>query len=121
MRALGITGRVLVPTETAFIDKWKNTYGFTTELITEACRRTISATHQPSFEYTDSILTNWLKNSVKSSADIAKLDAQFQNRKKAAISNAAPAGASRNKFNNFDQRSYDYNEMERMLLTTGSR
>jgi DnaD/phage-associated family protein len=124
MKALGISGRNLVPTETAFIEKWKDTYGFTTELIAEACQRTITATHQPSFEYTDSILTNWLKCGVKNKADIAKLDAQFQSRRKSAAAvpqTAAAANTSRNKFNNFDQRSYDYSEVERMLLTTGSR
>ena len=123
MRALGITGRNLVPSETAFIDKWKNTYGFSSELISEACQRTIQATHQPSFEYTDSILTNWLKKDVKSPADIARLDAEFQSRKKpSSTANAASANTTaKNKFNNFEQRSYDYNEMERMLLSTGSR
>lgn len=123
MRALGITGRNLVPAETAFIDKWKNTYGFSSELISEACQRTIQATHQPSFEYTDSILTNWLKKDVKSPADIARLDAEFQSRKKpSSTANAASANTTaKNKFNNFEQRSYDYNEMERMLLSTGSR
>lgn len=123
MRALGITGRNLVPAETAFIDKWKNTYGFSSELISEACQRTIQATHQPSFEYTDSILTNWLKKDVKSPADIARLDAEFQSRRKpsSGAPAASAAAASKNKFNNFEQRSYDYNEMERMLLSTGSR
>ena len=123
MRALGITGRNLVPAETAFIDKWKNTYGFSSELISEACQRTIQATHQPSFEYTDSILTNWLKKDVKSPADISRLDAEFQSRKKpSSTANAASANTTaKNKFNNFEQRSYDYNEMERMLLSTGSR
>ena len=123
MRALGITGRNLVPAETAFIDKWKNTYGFSSELISEACQRTIQATHQPSFEYTDSILTNWLKKDVKSPADIARLDAEFQSRKKpSSTANAASANTTaKNKFNNFERRSYDYNEMERMLLSTGSR
>lgn len=123
MKALGISGRNLVPTETAFIEKWKNTYGFSTELITEACQRTISATHQPSFEYTDSILASWAKNNVKTTADVARLDAAFQSRKKTAPAPASSgtSSASRNKFNNFEQRSYNYSEMEKMLLTTGSR
>lgn len=120
MKAFGITGRSLVPSETAFIDKWKNTFGFSTELITQACQRTIQATHHPSFEYADSILASWLKNGVKTPADIAKLDTAFQSRKK-TIPPTAAANAPRNKFNNFEQRSYDYGEMEKMLLTTGSR
>ena len=116
MKALGISGRNLIPSETKMIDKWKNDYGFSNELIAEACRRTISATHQPSFEYTDSILTNWHKKQVKSPADIARADAEHESRKKTA--SASVSVSSKNKFNNFSQRSYDYEQLERMLLTT---
>lgn len=121
MRAFGISGRNLVPTETGFIEKWQSEYGFTEELIGEACRRTMQAIHQPSFEYADSILTNWHKKQIASLMDIAQLDAEHQNRKK-SVSNA-PAGntitaGTRNKFNNFSQRTYDYDELEQILLTT---
>ena len=56
MKALGINGRSLVPAETAYIDKWRSDYGFSSEVITTACERTIQAIHQPKFEYIDSIL-----------------------------------------------------------------
>ena len=114
-KAFGISGRNLVPTETAFISKWKTTYGFTNELIQAACKRTMSAIHQPSFEYTDSILTNWKKHAVHSLDDVTKLDAAFTNRKKSAPTVTA---APKNRFNNFPQRSYDYEQLEKMLLTT---
>ena len=78
MKALGISGRNLVSSETELIDKWAKTYGFTSELITEACRRTISATHQPSFEYTDGILRKWYEQEVHHLTDIAKLDSEYQ-------------------------------------------
>lgn len=123
IKALGISGRNLVPAETDMIEKWKSEYGFTNELIEEACKRTISTIHQPSFEYTDSILTNWHKKQIKGLSDIARLDEEHQNRKKAATaaSTATTATSSKNKFNNFTQRSYDYDQLEKMLLTTNAR
>lgn len=118
MKALGISGRNLVPSETDFIGKWKTEYGFSNELIAEACQRTIQTIHQPSFEYTDSILYNWHRHQVKSLADIAKLDTEYQNRKKGSKTDAAAKAASKNKFNNFNQRTYDYDQLEKMLLST---
>lgn len=120
IKALGISGRNLVPSETSMIEKWKSEYGFTNELIEEACKRTISTIHQPSFEYTDSILTNWHKKQIKNLADIARLDAEHQIKKKSAAATTAASASSKNKFNNFSQRSYDYDQLEKMLLTTNS-
>lgn len=122
MKALGISGRNLVPSETRMIEKWKSEYGFDEELIEEACRRTIQATHQPSFEYTDSILTNWHKKQIRTLTDVATEDALHQSRKKSAASaESTSAAPSRNRFNNFTQRSYDYDQLEKMLLTTTTR
>lgn len=121
IKALGIAGRNLVPAETSMIEKWTSEYGFTNELIEEACRRTIQTTHQPSFEYTDSILTNWHNKKIHHLADVAKLDAEHQSRKKATAASTSAANVSaKNKFNNFSQRSYDYDQLEKMLLTTSA-
>ena len=49
MKAFGISGRNLVESEVAFIEKWTGTYGFSIELVTEACKRTMQAIHQPRF------------------------------------------------------------------------
>lgn len=116
MKAFGISGRNLVPTETAFIDKWQADYGFSTDMIILACQRTMQAIHQPSFEYTDSILNSWKNNHVTSSADVTRLDEAHQKKKKAPV--AIATAPSKNKFNNFEQRSYDYDQLEKMLLTT---
>lgn len=77
----------------------------------------MASLHQPNFKYTDSILSDWNKKQVHHLSDIAKLDAAHQERKKSSASAAANT-ASKNKFNNFTQRSYDYDELEQMLLTT---
>ena len=117
MKAFGITGRNLVDGEIAFIRRWTKEYNFDLPLILEACKRTIAATHQPSFEYADSILTNWHNNNVHTPDDIAALD-QAYNRNKRSVAPAKEGSTRRNKFNNFTQRDNDYDQLEKMLLTT---
>lgn len=117
MKAFGISGRNLAESEVAFVNKWSKEYVFDIELIQEACRRTISATQKPSFEYADSILTNWYKHHVHTLKDIAALDDAYNKSKRAAASQDNTS-VKRNQFNNFHQRKYDENEYERMLLTT---
>ncbi len=122
MKAFGISGRNLVPSETDLIRKWTTVYGFSNDLIANACQRTMQTVHQPSFKYTDSILNGWHKNQVRTLSDVAKLDAAFQEKKKNAPPAAPAAGAiARNKFNNFRQRTYDYDQLEEMLLTTNAQ
>lgn len=122
MKALGISGRNLVPSEIKTIERWKSEYGFSNELIEEACRRTIASIHQPSLEYADSILANWHKKKIQNLSDVARLDAEHQSKKKLQTSPSSETGiASKNKFNNFTQRSYDYDQLEKMLLTTTVR
>ncbi len=115
IKALGIKGRNLVELETAMIQKWTEGYAFSLDIVEEACARTISATHQPSFEYTDRILTNWHSAGVKSMDDIKKLDETYQQNKKVNLSKEKSAAT--NKFNNFVQRSYDYDQLEKKLLS----
>ena len=119
MKALGITGRNLIQSEMDFISKWNNEYNFTIELINEACKRTITATHQPSFEYTDTILTNWYRNNVHNMNDVSRLDQSFSKNKQAASRTAENVSKSKhNKFNNFDQRTQDYDQLEKLLLNS---
>lgn len=119
MKALGISGRNLVDTEMNYIKKWSKEFGFDTQLISLACQRTISAIHQPSFEYVDSIMTSWHNNQVHTTEDVDKLDAAYNKTKKVTVNTAdKPIGTKRNKFNNFNQREYDYDQLEKVLLTT---
>lgn len=117
MKAFGITGRNLADSETAFVTKWTKEFVFELPLIQEACRRTISATQKPSFEYADKILTNWYKHNVRTLQDITALDEMFNKTQKPSnIPNNNTT--KRNKFNNFHQRTYDNDEYEKLLLTT---
>ena len=132
MKALGITGRNLVDSEVSLINKWVGEYGFDMELVKAACSKTISAIQKPSFEYTDSILTNWRKKDVHTLKDVEVLDANFAKANKATGSgssqgaNAANGSTkaksnnsnSKNKFNNFNQRNNDYDKLEKLFLNS---
>ena len=118
MKAFGITGRSLVDGETRLIKKWTKEFGFDMELVLEACSRTMTAIHQPSFEYTDKILAEWHKNHVHTLNDIKTLDQSYQKNKKTSSSTTTSDTPKRNKFNNFNQRDYDYDQLEKILLTT---
>lgn len=118
IKALGISGRNLVDSEINFINKWTSEYNFDLTIIEQACSRTISATHQPSFEYTDSILSNWHKQNVQNMKDVEALDLDFNKQKKSTNSNRSSSSTKNNKFNNFNQRNYDYEQLEKVLLNT---
>ncbi len=113
-KSMGISGRNPVDTEITLMNAWINDYGFTMDIIQEACSRTVLSTGQPSFQYADKILSGWKDKNVRTLADIRLLDAQHQ-RQKLEKSSQKKTGSS-NRFNNFHQRKYDFNEYEKKLL-----
>ena len=115
MNAYGIKGRCPAPIELEYMKKWFEQYGFTLEVILEACNRTIANTHKPDFKYTDSILKNWHSNGVKKFSDITHLDVTFQQQKNVSrkVTTKAP---SKTKFSNFEGRTYDMKSLEQQLL-----
>ncbi|MEZ3488257.1 MAG: DnaD domain protein [Lachnospiraceae bacterium] len=124
LNAFGIKGRAPAAAETAYIRKWNEEYSFTLDIILEACNRTMNAIHQPNFEYTDSILKNWLKKNVRSIKDIDTVDADFakekERKKKLTVKTADGLKNNKStkssKFNNFAGRSYDMDSLERRLV-----
>lgn len=117
LNAFGIKGRSPAAAEITYIKKWHEEYGFSQDIILEACNRTMNAIHQPNFEYTDSILKNWFSKNVKCLNDIAALDADYQKEKERKKRQPAkPKTVPANKFNNFESRNYDMYDLERRLL-----
>ncbi|BCJ92621.1 DNA replication protein DnaD [Anaerocolumna cellulosilytica] len=108
--------------EKQLISKWMNKFGFTIDIIVEACNRTILQTQKPDFKYADKILENWNKKGVKELSNIAPLDAEHQklSAARAGQVKAAPQQKpANNRFNAFPQRTYteeDYSSMEQRLL-----
>lgn len=117
LRAFGIKNRNPLDKEIQYMNLWLNQYGFTLEIISEACNRTVLATGKASFSYADSILESWFKNGVHHLSDIDALDQNFQQQKNSKATNSKPLPASsKNKFNNFHQRNYNMAELEKQLL-----
>ena len=97
--------------ELEFITRWTRDYGFSNDIIFEACERTVLATDKHRFEYADSILSSWKKEDVHRKSDIIRIDEMYQAKRR----NAAKAAA--NKFNQFTQNEYDFDLLERELLS----
>lgn len=116
LKSMGITNRNPVESEVSVMNTWLKDYGFSMELIQEACTRTVMQTGQPSFQYADKILSGWLKKGVKTLQDINVLDAQHQKRRQERAAGRTPASKTPNRFNNFHQRDYDFEEYEKRLL-----
>lgn len=133
MRAFGLSDRNPGDLEREYMDKWFRTFGFSKELVIEACNRTLAATHSPSFPYADKIIQGWKKAGARTMEEIRKLDEQHADKKKsgdgkgskaAAGSNGAEyrqSGAKgksgQNQFQNFPQREIDYDALVLEQLT----
>lgn len=125
MKAFGISNRNPGIREQEFINKWNDVYCFDSEIIIEACNRTIQVTHQPSFEYADSILTKWKEKNITRLSELKALDEQFSQSKNSkeriqkttGSTKSTSSNSSNNKFNNFPQRNYDYDELEKQLIS----
>ncbi len=128
-KALGLN-RNPATIEKQYIEKWLHKYGFSVEIIVEACNRTLLNTQKPDFKYTNSILENWHKKGVKSVEDINHLDNEFNTikaTKKTQNSNINTNSSGyynqskplNHRFNAFPQRNYtkeDYANIEKRLL-----
>ena len=122
MKAFGLTGRNPAKVECQFIDRWFLSYGFSMDMVLEAVNRTINATHNPSFEYADTILKKWKKEGIETPEALEASDREFSaktaERKKAAASKntAKKSVSSAVSFDNFEQRTYDYSDLEDKLV-----
>ena len=112
MKALGKNADPTTP-EISFIRKWSQEWGFSLDLILKACERTVLNTDNHRFEYTNGILSKWHAANVKSLQDVDTLEEKHHTTTKTSSKNA---GNPKGGFNDFSQRSYDYEELEKALL-----
>lgn len=116
LKAMGISNRNPVDSEIVMMDTWLKDYGFSMDMIQEACSRTIMQTGQPSFQYAHKILTGWFKKGALTPKAVQALDVQHQKRSQDSSRSRAQTPKSTNRFNNFQQRNYDFKELEKQLL-----
>lgn len=111
MKALGKNS---IPTdpEIAFIHRWTKEMLFPLDVILKACERTVLSTDKHRFEYTNGILTKWASAGVKTIKEVETFEGKHTP-KAPSHSTGSDSG-----FNNFNQRSYDYNALEKALLSS---
>lgn len=122
LKAFGISNRTLAGGELDFVQKWSKEWGFSDEIISLACQKTILRIHQVSFDYAHTILKSWKDQNVRTLNDIHLLDAQYQEAKARKFSSSKTGtrtakGTVAGGFANFSQRTYNYEELERELLS----
>lgn len=113
-------GKSSAPTtkELEYINRWTREYGFSPDIIFEACERTVMAVDKHRFEYAEGILSSWRKENVHHKADIKRVDEQHQKQKNTAPNTVARnTAAVSNKFNQFKQNTYNFEELEKELLS----
>lgn len=117
MKALG-NHNAPTDVESSMIAKWTEEYGFTLDIILKACERSVLATTSNRLRYADRILSSWYHAGVHTVSDIDTLDAAHV---KKAASKQEPKTTSKahynNTFNQFEQRPYDYDALEKELLS----
>ena len=120
MKAFGLSNREPAQHEKAMIAKWADTYCFDTDMIIEACNRTIKAIHQPSFEYADTILANWKNSNVSSLEDVKKADTAYAAGNNIKPKQTASSKPANNRFNNFQQRDKKSDDWYNSLLSNNN-
>ena len=115
MKALGKQSN---PTkaEADFIMRWVREFGFSADIIYEACERTVLAVDTHRFDYCNKILSNWKDANVHNKADILKLDSAFS-RKRVAGQAVSRNNGEKTLFNQFKQNHYDFEKLEREIIS----
>ena len=120
LKAYGITDRSPTPQQIKLMDRWINTYHMDIKLIEEACMRTINQINKAEMRYTDSILSSWSNQGVKTKADLEKIDEdtkkQITNNNSFQPSSTKKTVKRANAFNDYDQRQYDYEALEKKAM-----
>jgi DnaD/phage-associated family protein len=116
VKALG-SSNMPTDAELAYVQRWTKEFGFSMDIILEACRRTVLAVNSNRFKYADVLLTSWHNQNVSQPEDIRRIDAAYRSRKKNAAPNASDSKQYVNRFNQFAQNTYDFDALEKELLS----
>lgn len=118
LNTFGIKNRGPAVSELNYIKKWTEEFCFSLDIIEEACNRTITAIHQPSFEYADTILSKWHEHQVRHLKDVAILDAAYEKDKAVKKPVDLKQKPVSKNLNNFERRAYDMDSLEEKLLNS---
>lgn len=132
LSAFGLdSNKQVIDAEIIYVRKWVERFGFTLDIIKEACARTVMSLGKADFRYANGILTVWHDAKVSTIADVLALDEQFRQKKvtdammgREAVartnnrrSNEGRTAGANSKFHNFSEREYDYASLLKDVLS----
>lgn len=109
---LGMKNTEIMKPQEEMLTKWLNNYNFSLPVILKACDICFERLNRAEFKYIDGILTSWFNDNLKSVEEIELKDKKKTPYKKKTNNQTI----SKSKFNNYEQRTYDFDDLERKLL-----
>ncbi|SHH96508.1 DnaD and phage-associated domain-containing protein [Clostridium collagenovorans DSM 3089] len=114
---LGIQNKEIMKPQEQLLTKWISTYNFPLDVIFHGCDICFNRIGKTDFKYIDGILNSWFKDGLKTLEEIEK----NQNSKKKTTFKpntvgSKPKSSSNSNFGNYEQRSYDFDDLEKKLL-----
>lgn len=114
---MGIVDRTFTPAQMKYINKWIHEYKFDVEIIKLACDQAVINKGTNSINYIDSILEQWYKTNINSVVDAQKQIDNFKGKNKEKyFQQKTTTKTTNNKFLNFSQQKYDFNEIEQLMI-----
>lgn len=107
---MGMDPQTIAKPQEEQLDRWFGDYGFDLVLLKHAAQRCINQLGKADLNYIEGILKRWKADGIKTVADAMKKDTLPKGSKK------APGRKDITAFNNYDQRTYDYESLEKRLL-----
>lgn len=117
MKAFGKSGS-LASKELEYVNKWANEYGYSSDVIKEACDKAVMNTETRRFAYADGILSKWHKAGVRRKTDIEAADSSFKKQSESTRrAQKNDTSVTKNNFNRFTQHTYDFEQLEQNILS----
>lgn len=114
MRELGQGNTTPTPREIEIMNKWKKVLGFSDEVISEACARAVSNCTNGRLKYANTVLENWANSNLYDLVSIEASDREYFKHKNTVAPDTITR-KSTNKFNQFNQNEYDFDELEKIV------
>lgn len=109
---LGIKDAEIMKPQEQLLTKWLESFSFPLDVIFRASDICFNRINKTDFKYIDAILTNWFKAGIKTLTDVDTKDIKKPSYKKQKNGNFN----NKDNFNNYSQRKYDYDDLEKKLL-----
>lgn len=113
---MGIKNGEIMKPQQELLEKWLYKYNFSLELIFKACTICFERLNRADFKYIDGILNKWHKDNIQTLKDVETKDSIKKHTFIKHTSNPKNNNQKTLRFNDYEQRVYDYDSLEKKLL-----